>query len=377
LELANQAVQVAEEEGAFLAEALGYLAEVHAEQGDLRQAISALERAVDLPGCWHNTGEDLERYRTSYAPRLATSASVDALLASEAPQGPATYASASTGELTPELSSYLEARRWEAEGQIEKAIEHLGALVEHGPLASDVTAILGLARCLARSGQPDEALELIEARCLRQEDRRLRPWAEWLRIASSGSGRDTSSLLDRLGALHPGSDGAADRSLRADVEWALRSLATTGGIRLNCGGKDYVDSEDRTWGRDRFFTGGAAYDSTRPPIQVEKDQELYYAHRHFWERFDAVAGYRIPIPCGRYSVVLHFCATSPNARPSRFGIRIEGRCVREPFDPVEAHGFGVPFEVTEEVEVADGALEIVFTPLSYIASVNAIVVERR
>lgn len=86
----------------------------------------------------------------------------------------------------------------------------------------------------------------------------------------------------------------------------------------------------------------------------------------------AFPGYRIPLPRGRYQVSLHFCVTHPRPYPARNGIEIEGVEVREAFDPIERHGFGVPYEERIELEVTDGALDIVLTEIQYIAGINAV-----
>lgn len=115
---------------------------------------------------------------------------------------------------------------------------------------------------------------------------------------------------------------------------------------------------------------------TRPPIQTERDHPLYYPHRQYKERWWATPGYRLPLPVGRYELTLRFCETSPAPVPRLYGIEVEGDQVCEPFDPLAEHGFAVPRERRFQVEVTDGALDVVFTAIRGKASVNAIEVRR-
>jgi hypothetical protein len=349
---------------------------VHAERGDLREAIRVLEHAVELPECWLSTKADLKRYRAQHAPRLASCASVDALLRGDPISDVVRSIESAVLDETPELAKYLEACRLELAGSLAKAAEHLEVLVDHGPLAGDLAAILRWARLRERLGQVEEALQLIETRCLVDDGGRLGPWIEWLRIASSTSRTPPSTWLARLRAIDPVDAPSRGQPHCADLFWALESLEKTGSIRINCGGKDYVDAAGNLWGRDRSFLGGEAYDATRPPLKIDKDHELYYAHRIFWESFDAAAGYRIPLPCSSYAVTLRFCVSSPRAIPSRFGARLEGRQVLDVQDPVTTYGLGVPFEVRAEIEVNDGVLDFELTSITYIADVSAIEVRR-
>lgn len=42
----------------------------------------------------------------------------------------------------------------------------------------------------------------------------------------------------------------------ADFAWLLEAIDRGSGIRINCGGADFVDSTGGAWGQARFFLGG-------------------------------------------------------------------------------------------------------------------------
>ena len=78
------------------------------------------------------------------------------------------------------------------------------------------------------------------------------------------------------------------------------------------------------------------------------------------------SGYRIPLPAGRYRIVLHFAEIYwglPHALGGKrvFGVLAEGRPVLESYDPGAA-GFATATTKDFEVEVRDGWLDIEFVP---------------
>jgi hypothetical protein len=115
---------------------------------------------------------------------------------------------------------------------------------------------------------------------------------------------------------------------------------------------------------------------TQPPIRGNLDPPLYYAHLRFGADKWAMPGYRIPLPRGRYEVTLPFCGVRPRACRQRFAIEVEGQLIRDGLEPLVDPGLGVPFEVRAEVEVTDGALEVLFTRIEDEAFANAIEVRR-
>jgi tetratricopeptide (TPR) repeat protein len=378
LELARQAVRTAEDDGWLLSEALGYLAEVCAHCGKLAEAIRAIEQVVDFPRPWDSAAGKLHRWRAQHLPLLASCASVDAFVLSSPGHLQVDAVLEALGQASPALAKYLSVCLEEHTGRTAEAVESLTPLVADGPLRDDMAAVTRLARLHQASGQTRDALRLIEDRCLREDSGRLRPWIEWLRIATVKGELTLEEMQERLLSLQPSDGKPRPYATRDDVLWALDSLQKSSHIRINCGGKDYVDADGNTWARDRFFTCGEPYDLAQPPLKVERDRELYYSLRYFWEDFDVLPGYRIPLPCGRYSLVLRFCSTSWHEKlPHSFGIEVQGQQLRAKFSPAMEHERGVPFEVRkDDLEITEGVLEIVVTDIEQFAEVNAIEVKR-
>jgi hypothetical protein len=73
-------------------------------------------------------------------------------------------------------------------------------------------------------------------------------------------------------------------------------------IRMVCRENPYLDKHGRLWDADQYVTGGkTVFRSTR--ISAPDDPELYRG-----ERYGSLL-YRIPVPAGKYKVVLRFCET--------------------------------------------------------------------
>ena len=373
LALAREAVALSK---AWRAEALGYLAEVHYSRDDLGDAVRVAEEAVTLPNCWLSTAEDLRRYRLEFYPKLASGASVDAFLRGEIiPDGLERDLGRVRSQLSPpELALYLEARLFEIRGEHDEAIVILEKLVS-GALKSDESATRSLARVLHTTGRREESLRLLEGYGLRDGTEATSSiWSAWCHVASSGKGLSADQLVERLHRYADSVDQENPPGLM-DVAWVCEQLRDYAALRINCGGRDYVDAQGRVWGRDRFWTGGRRYGLTQPGIRAETDNALYYDLRksaHPW----AKSGYRVPLPDGAYEVTLHFCETSPHAWKKSFDLEIEGQIVRKDLDLVGEFGFAAPVELTFRSDIRDGSLDIVFRNIRYKALVNAIEVKR-
>jgi hypothetical protein len=109
-------------------------------------------------------------------------------------------------------------------------------------------------------------------------------------------------------------------------------------IRIAAGaGKEFVDWNGVEWGADKDFEGGHAITSNLAVSQASPtlyDQGLYQSARS-----GPSFRYKIPVPPGLYTVHLKFAELwlpSPGGR--RMNIQINGRSVRESWDPAEAAG---------------------------------------
>jgi hypothetical protein len=144
----------------------------------------------------------------------------------------------------------------------------------------------------------------------------------------------------------------------------LGGLSTAGQVRISCGRQsDYVDRSGRAWSHDRFFEGGQGPGRFTAAIQNSEETELYQRRR--WWRTEPGAymapGYRIPLPCGRYAITLHFCRATvfPPQREKRlFDVVVEGAELLKGYDPAGGT-VGVLEKKQFEVEVKDGCLDLV------------------
>ena len=71
-------------------------------------------------------------------------------------------------------------------------------------------------------------------------------------------------------------------------------------ILINAGGPTIVDSENRTWITDTYFTGGSTYSNSQVDL-VNTENDIIYQSERFGNFI-----YEIPIPRASYSVILHF-----------------------------------------------------------------------
>lgn len=377
LELAREAVALA---GGRSSEMYRYLGDVHAARGELDLAVRALERADELPGDWSAACEDLRRCRQQLFPRLASCASIDAFISGAAPwtgasvdanidriRGAFDGPNDGDGEDRANRARYLEACLLERGGRLEEAVRTLEDLISGGPI-EEVT-VLRLARLLGRTGRRNAALRLLEERCLADPTGAVEPWGEWMRLATAAPSLETREIMARLLSLEPASGAQStveeagvpgSRGIGADVLGVVRGLSQDGALRINCGGREYRDSGGRVWAADRFHDGGAGYGYRQPALTNSMERVLYHDHRGWREGVWRNAGYRIPVPSGRYAVVLHFCLVSRGPHKWRFGVAVEGRTVREAMEPGRDPGFATAFTERCEVSVRDGLLEIGF-----------------
>ena len=126
-------------------------------------------------------------------------------------------------------------------------------------------------------------------------------------------------------------------------------------IRLNAGG----DAQPTTRGdfaADQYYSAASSTFATTAPITGTDAPALYQT-----ERFstNGTLGYAVPVPAGRYSVVLHFAEiywTQPGQRV--FNINLEGTTVRAHYDIVGKVGPNVATTETFAVDVTDGVFNL-------------------
>lgn len=140
-------------------------------------------------------------------------------------------------------------------------------------------------------------------------------------------------------------------------------------IRINAGGPAVKDAKGVEWLADTGFEGGDVIE--RPDMAIDKTQqpEIYRSEHYSMDSFSAA------VPNGNYQVKLHFCETYEGiAGPGErvFSFDVEGKAFKD-FDVwVKSGGAAKAYVETVNVSVADGKLDVKFTPNVENPQINAI-----
>jgi hypothetical protein len=148
-------------------------------------------------------------------------------------------------------------------------------------------------------------------------------------------------------------------------------------IRLLCGvnGNGYVDRMGRAWGADRYFTGGAVYETRNKLISGTPDPRLYQSRREGSFRYD------IPLKPGMYELRLYFAETvygehndAGGGEGSRvFGVFVNGKQLQHDIDVIaDAGASTADIRSFKVAPAADGALHLTFLQFSNAPMVSAI-----
>jgi hypothetical protein len=148
-------------------------------------------------------------------------------------------------------------------------------------------------------------------------------------------------------------------------------------LRMIVGERSYTDSAGRIWSPDRYFINGQVAGNTGS-VRGTSDPDLYANERygHF--------SYVLPVPQGRYSVMLHFAETHFGPSHPRkiggegsrvFNILANGVMLSENFDLFKEAGgdyraIAKTFRGLQPS--AQGNLTLSFVPVKNYASVRAI-----
>jgi len=268
-----------------------------------------------------------------------------------------------------------EGKRPEAAAKLERAAR---------AIPKDPLPHLRLAECLRAAGEA-KAAEAALRRAIEGglEDCR-EVWDLWAAVSLADLKRNAAEILadyPKVPGVPPAAPG--ERGPGADIRWLLEALARGDGIRIDCGGEDYVAKDGRAWSRDRFFRSGfrPGEEDGNPyafTLGIEKtdDDPLYQSFRWFPADHIHPPGYRVPLPPGEYQVTLHFAEfvlRRPGARS--FGALLEGREVLAEYEPREA-GLATAEAKTFRTRADDGLLDIGFVPAADNPMVSAIEIER-
>jgi len=138
----------------------------------------------------------------------------------------------------------------------------------------------------------------------------------------------------------------------------------------------YTDRFGRSWESDRYFSGGAAFDSGDHSITGARDPRLYRTRR------EGTFNYDIPLPPGDYELRLYFVETlygdnnmAGGGETSRiFNVSVNGTPLLTDFDVIaEAGPSTADMRTFKDISpAADGQLHLRFFPETASAMVSAI-----
>jgi len=140
-------------------------------------------------------------------------------------------------------------------------------------------------------------------------------------------------------------------------------------IRINAGGAAIKDSSGHGWLADTGFEGGDVIERPDLDITNTKQPELYRSEHYLMDSFSH------KLPNGKYQVKLHFCeayegVSGPGDRV--FTFEVEGKSFKD-FDVwAKAGGFAKAYVETVDVDIADGKLDLKFTPQVENPAINGI-----
>jgi len=140
-------------------------------------------------------------------------------------------------------------------------------------------------------------------------------------------------------------------------------------IRINAGSGPVKDSTGVDWIADTGFSGGDVIERPDTQIANTEQPEIYRSEHYLMDSFTQ------KLPNGKYDVKLHFCETFEGiAGPGErvFTFDVEGKTFKD-FDVwVKAGGGARAYVETVPVEIADGQLDIKFTPQVENPEINGI-----
>jgi len=165
--------------------------------------------------------------------------------------------------------------------------------------------------------------------------------------------------------------------------WERKSPLT---IRVDCANtifNEFIDSMGNIWERDRFYLpggwgfasqGAAWWLRNNPEIGNTIDDELY------WTVMTSNEGqplsYRFDIPNGNYLITLKFVQPYWDQYiASIFNVNIEGIPILTNFNIADVAGFWNAYDLTFNITLTDGQLNIDFIPIQYRALVAAIEIQ--
>ncbi len=191
----------------------------------------------------------------------------------------------------------------------------------------------------------------------------------WIALALSASAL-CGVLLWKMGASKP------NRVVAAPVVGTAPGPPNEVRILAGLESGTYVDRFGKTWQSDRYFQGGAVFESTGHPIAAARDPRLFRSRR------EGAFTYDIPLPAGVYELRLYFAETlygennvAGGGETSRiFNVNANGAPILSGFDVIgEVGASTADVRAFKDISPApDGKLHLKFDPQTNPAIVSAI-----
>lgn len=178
-------------------------------------------------------------------------------------------------------------------------------------------------------------------------------------VIATGCQSGTQPKTAAAGAAPVGQTPAVSSPAPSVAAAPETSTAPASTVRIKAGAGAIKDSSGNAWLADTGFVGGDVIERPDLPIANSKEQDIYRSEHY------AMDAFAYALPNGKYQVKLHFCETfegitGPGERV--FTFNIEGKTFKE-FDVwAKSGGFARAYVETVPVEIADGKLDIKFTP---------------
>ena len=110
-------------------------------------------------------------------------------------------------------------------------------------------------------------------RALERDPKEGRLWRYWLYLCADELGRSPESMLETF----PKSASRYGRHVRSTLE----HLSSASAIRIDCGGRGFVDRQGQEWVSDRFFEGGTIQSNPYVSLTNSPSPRLFRRRRVF------------------------------------------------------------------------------------------------
>ncbi|MFL6603116.1 MAG: glycoside hydrolase family 2 TIM barrel-domain containing protein [Steroidobacteraceae bacterium] len=179
--------------------------------------------------------------------------------------------------------------------------------------------------------------------------------------------------------LQPGSNelrATADiggTAVSDSLQWTLAGTPSV--VRIKAGDiSGYVAVDRQRYGSDMYFSGGEGKGVNRPDTPDDKRIEVTAADPRLYDSFrEGEFSYRVPVPNGRYQVILKFEEPAATAGERLFDVLVNGKVVLKRFDIAAAAGGKLrAVDKSFKAKAKEGALLVEFKPVKGQALVAAL-----